>query len=101
MTQFDYAVLEKKLGMENYNPDLNSTLIGIAQEYDRVVALNNDSIFTGTLEHNKRKIKYPKTLKERLQAQRFATSAKIKIIENFRDLYSPEQIISAINGFKP
>jgi len=99
--QFNYAALEKKLGMHNYNPDLQSPLIGIAQEYDRTVANNNEKIFSGTLVHNNKTIKYPKTLKERLQAQRFATSAKLKIIENFRDLYSPEQIISAINGFKP
>ena len=99
--QFNYAKLEKRLGMQNYNPDLPGPLLGIAQEYDRIVAENNDKIFTGKLKHSNRKIKYPKTIKERLQAQRFATSAKIKIIENFRDLYSPEQIISAIKGFKP
>lgn len=98
---FDYNKLEKEIGLQNYNPELNSTLIGIAQEYDRVVAENNAKIFTGVLKHNSREVKYPKTLKERLQAQRFATSAKIKILENFRDLYSSEQIISAINGFKP
>jgi hypothetical protein len=99
--QFNYAALEKKLGMHNYNPDLNGELIGIVQEYDRIVAKNNSKIFTGVLEHNNRKIKYPKTIKERLQAQRFATSAKLKIIENFKELYSAKQIISAINGFKP
>lgn len=99
--QFDYRVLEQKLGMENYNPDLTSKLIGVGQEYDRIVAQNNKKIFTGKLKHNNRVIRYPKTLQERLKAQRFATSAKIKIIENFRDIYTPEQIISAINGFKP
>lgn len=98
---FDYKKLEKELGMENYNPDLNSKLIGIAQEYDRIVAENNNQIFTGSLNHKGKTIRYPATLKERLQAQRFATSAKMKVIENYKDLYSPRQIISAINGFKP
>lgn len=99
--QFNYADLEEKLGMQNYNPDLRSELIGIAQEYDRIVTENNDKIFTGVLTHNNRTIKYPKSIKERLKAQRFATAAKSKLIENFRDLYSQKQIISAIKGFKP
>lgn len=98
---FDYDNLEALLGMENYNPDLESKLIGIAQEYDRTVANNNEKIFTGVLKHNNKVVKYPSSLKERLQAQRFATSAKLKILETYGELYTPKQIISAINGFKP
>ncbi len=98
---FDYNTLAEKLGMHNYNADLDSKLIGIAQEYDRLVAENNKTIFTGKLSHGNKVIKFPASLKERLKAQRFATSAKMKVIERYKDLYSPEQIISAIKGFKP
>ena len=99
--QFDYARLEKRLGMENYNPDIDSVLMGIAQEYDRRVANNNKKIFTGKLNRGETTIRFTKGMKERLRAQRFATNSKIKIIEEFKDLYSSTEIISAINGFKP
>ena len=98
---FDYKKLEETLGLNLYNPDLDSVLIGIGQEYDRIVFCNNAKIFTGVLKDKNGDIKYPKTLKERLKAQRFATSAKIKVIERYKHLYSRKQIISAIKGFKP
>ena len=98
---FDYKKLDKVLGLERWNADLDPKLVGIGHEYDKTVVANNDKIFTGKFKMGNHTIFYPKNLKERLRSNRFATNAKIKVVEQYKDLYERNVILNALSSYKP
>ena len=98
---FDYKEISKEIGIERYNADIPSELIGIAHDFDRRVVKNNEKIFTGEFTVKGKTYKYPKNIRERLLSLRFATNAKIKLVENLKGIYTKKEVLSAINTYKP
>lgn len=99
--ELTFEYVSNELGLGHWDPSLNPKLIGIALEYDTLVANNNNQIFTKKVDINGHQVKVPASFQERLKAQNYAIAQKMKLLTRYGKEFTKEEILSAIISYKP